>query len=105
MSLVTFRSFLSLVSCADFPGLCCDLNENVLHRFMFLNIRFPVAKAVWRGLGALLGGSMPLEADFESLKTHVISTSLCFLLVVRDRSSAHLVPASVPLLSCHASPP
>lgn len=54
MSLITFRSFLSLTSCVDFPGLCCDLNENVLHRFMYLNIWFPVGKAVWRGFEALL---------------------------------------------------
>lgn len=45
---------------------CGGLNENVLHRFKYLNTWFPIGGAVWRGLrGVALVSGVSLAAGLE----------------------------------------
>lgn len=59
--------------------MCCsDLNENVSHSVWHLNPCSPVDQTMWGVLEcvAFVGGSMSLEVDFETLKTHAILKQL-----------------------------
>lgn len=51
------------------------LNENRLHKFIYLNTWSPICGTVWEELGSLvLGGGVSLEVDFEVLKVYSIPT-------------------------------
>ena len=53
------------------------LNENTLHRLLFLNAWFPIGRPFGEGLGhGIVGGGGSLKVDICILKTHSIPSKL-----------------------------
>jgi hypothetical protein len=74
---------------------CSGLNENDLHRLIYLNAWSPVGGTVWEGLG----GCLSLRVDFEVSQVHGIPTvSFCLIVMSQDERSQYL-------LSSHACLP